>query len=111
MTRLTRERVTLDSAGSAPGGHLGADAEWRDRTAAALDVAHGRARRAFLEMLYTRTYSDPNHPLTKAYVAAERVVDELLVAAQGEAAFAAMDALVAEDAAGDHHFYPAGVGR
>lgn len=86
------------------------DAEFAVSLEAALSAAHSRAAFAFREMLEARSYGDPNHPRTKAYVASERVVDELLVAAQGEAAFAAMDALVEDLAAGDHFRYADGVG-
>lgn len=64
------------------------------------------AQHAFHEMLEARCYSDPDDPRTRAYVAAERLVDELLVEAQWEKAKAELDRLQAIDieelAKGDH---------
>lgn len=70
-------------------------------TATRLHEAHEAAQIAFRAMLNARAYSDPGHPLTRAYVAAERLVDSILVDAQWEKARAEMDRLQA----GDHFRY------
>lgn len=63
----------------------------------ALVRANIDAQRAFRDMLIAGVYGDPTATLTRAYVAAERRVDELLRDAQGRSL-----------ALGDHHV---GVGR
>lgn len=75
--------------------------------------AHAAAQAAFHRMLVDGVFSDPDDERTKAYVAAERLVDSILVDAQWDKAKDALDALQAadNDFAGDHHVYPAGVGR
>lgn len=69
----------------------------------ALRAAQAAAQAAFHDMLEKQSYAMPDHPATKRYIAAERVVDSLLGYAQ--------DMMEADRLAGDHHIYPAGVGR
>ena len=68
--------------------------------------AHTAAQHRFHEMLVAGCYSDPDDPRTKAYVAAERLVDSILVDAQWEKAKAELDRLqmadIEELARGDH---------
>ena len=84
-----------------------------DTIAGRLAYANELAQLAFHEMLVNKTFSDPDATETLLYVAAERAVDELLVDAQWEKAKAELDRLQSIDAdfEGDHHVYPAGVGR
>ena len=50
-----------------------------------------------MAMLDARSYDDPEAPETRAYVAAERAIDELLVEMQGRRAFAETDAALTAD--------------
>jgi hypothetical protein len=68
-------------------------------TAALLAEANAHAQRRFHAMLEAKVFGDPENPLTRQYVLAERVVDDLLGEAQWEASKAAMD----EAQAGDHY--------
>ncbi len=80
----------------------------------ALAAANRLAQRAFHTMLVAGCHGDPEDSRTRAYVAAERLVDELLADAQWEKSKAAMDELQRADLdaeKSDHHVYPAGVGR
>lgn len=73
-------------------------------TAALLAEANAYAQRRFAAMLDAKTYSDPEAPETRAYVQAERVIDDLLGEAQWEKSKAEFDALQTADlAAGDHY--------
>lgn len=76
-------------------------------TATRLFEANAAAQRRFHDMLVLGCYSDPDAPETRAYVAAERLVDSILVDAQWEKSQAELDAL----AAGEHFLRPAEVGR
>lgn len=87
-------------------------------TAERLREAHAEAQNAFHVMLEAGTFGDPDHPLTRFYIEAERHVDTVLEYAQWERAKAEMDALIASDiigdpalALGDHFAFPNGVGR
>jgi hypothetical protein len=71
-------------------------------TRALLVETNAYAQRKFRAMLDARTYGDPAASETKAYVKAERLVDELLAGVQWETAKAALDELQA----GDHFVYP-----
>ena len=71
-------------------------------TATRLARAHEAAQAAFHDMLTEGAFPDPDHPLTRAYVAAERLVDSILVGAQWERAKTELDRLQA----GDHFRYP-----
>ena len=64
--------------------------------------AWDKAQTAFKAMIDAGTYGDPNAPETQAYTEAEREVDHRLA----EARWAFRNA-----ADGDHHVYPAGVGK
>lgn len=66
-------------------------------TIADLINANFHAQGCFRAMLDAGTYSDPNAPETKAYIAAERAIDELLVDLQGHRAFAETDAVMSAD--------------
>lgn len=76
--------------------------------ASRLFEAHTAAQFRFREMLIAGCYSDANDPRTIAYIVAERLVDSILVDAQGKAAQDGLDAALAD---GDHFVFPAGVGR
>lgn len=65
-----------------------------------IEEAHAVAQRCFGEMVRARSYADPKHPATIAYIRAERAVDVLIANAQ-----------TAQSWRGDHHVYPAGVGK
>lgn len=84
-------------------GKRGQDMTTEQRLAA----AHTAAQRAFGAMMRTRSFSDPDAPETKAYVAAERLVDSILVDAQWEKAKAELDRLQMADLEemGDHFRY------
>ena len=66
-------------------------------TATRLREAHAEAQSRFHEMFTAGVYGDPYHDLTRAYVAAERRVDDAIADAQWEVAKATMDALQAAD--------------
>ncbi len=68
--------------------------------------AHSAAQAAFHAMVVENVQADWEHPLTKTYLAAERVVDDIMIDLRWERTNADLDA-----ALGDHHIYPAGVGR
>ena len=70
----------------------------------ALIEAWDVAQTAFRAMLECGKYADPDDPCTRAYVAAERRVDSVLIDLQGQRAQAALDTLID----GDHFAYPAG---
>ena len=75
----------------------------------ALRDAQANAQGRFHEMLEAGVHSLPDHPLTIAYEAAERYVDALL--AVGQAYVEAEARRVRQPRSGDHHIYPAGVGK
>jgi hypothetical protein len=88
----------------------------------ALAAANRLAQRAFHTMLVANCHGDPEDPRTRAYTAAERLVDELMADAQGRKAQAELDVLIeadrddmltsedAEDLSlGDHYLFPEGV--
>jgi hypothetical protein len=76
-------------------------------TADRIKAAWDEAQEAFHAMLSANVYGDPNAPETRAYVTAERHLDNLLADAQ----FAEVQAQLQNALAGDHHVYPMGVGR
>jgi hypothetical protein len=78
-----------------------------------LKDAHAEAQAAFHVMVDAKVYGNPNAPETRAYRTAERLVDVLIADAQWEVAESELAAVIAADPdfAGDHHVYPAGVGR
>lgn len=69
--------------------------------------ANAYAQLRFHDMIVADVQGDPDHPLTRAYVAAERRQDDVLRNLQWEKAKAELDAL----AAGEHFLRPAEVGR
>ena len=71
--------------------------------------ANERAQDAFRAMLEAGVYGLPDHPLTIAYTAAERLVDALIDAEQ--ARIEAEGRQLKPRTTGDHHIYPAGVGK
>ena len=80
-------------------------------TSTLLAQAHREAQRRFAEMLDAQAYGDPNHPLTLAYVSAERVVDAMLGDAQWERSKAELDALQLADLLADPGDHYAGMPR
>lgn len=74
-------------------------------TEADIVAAHAEAQRRFSEMVAERSYAEPDHPATIAYISAERHVDDLLADAQ----FGAQESR--RLALGDHFVFPAGPGR
>jgi len=70
---------------------------------ALLAEANEYSQRCFRAMLNAKAYGDPNAPETRAYVLSERIMDMLLQQLQRPVEI--------EDFVGDHHVYPAGVGR
>lgn len=62
-----------------------------------LEQANTETQRRFRAMVEAGVYGDPNHPLTLAYVRAERQQDSVIKNAQWEAAKSAMDALQSAD--------------
>lgn len=73
-------------------------------TATRLVRANDAAQAAFHDMLTEGVFPDPEHPLTRRYVAAERLVDSILVDAQWERSKAELDVAIAE-----HYLFPEGV--
>jgi hypothetical protein len=71
-----------------------------------IKAAWNEAQEAFHDMLDANVYGDPNAPETRAYVTAERHLDNLLADAQFAEVQAQLDAALS-----DHYVYPAGVGR
>ena len=74
----------------------------------ALRDAQANAQARFHDMLDAGVHSLPDHPLTIAYEAAERYVDALLAVGQAKVEADARRVTVRD---GDHHIYPAGVGK
>ena len=75
-----------------------------DDTDARIRAANAETQRRFASMLDAGVTALPDHPLTRAYVSAERVLDALIEAVQAERRDL-------DEWAGDHHIYPKGPGR